>query len=161
MNKSWELTKPSNSKGKSTGPEAEAPGLEVQGYITTFAANLVNCAWWSLNRYLFCQLWKKEGRVCSPFIKRQWLLEILYVNDKCWLFFFSFSKLAVLRYFAIFLSCRMPKTDWKRQNKLAAIDTRYLLSPKYLHVYPIAKEQFRSTSLTRGMLEKKGNAYMT
>lgn len=52
---------------------------------------------------------------------------------------------------------RLLKGNRERQNKLASLGNRYIQSPKRLLVYPIAKEQFRSTSLTTEMLEKKGN----
>lgn len=58
--------------------------------------------------------------------------------------------------FPFLRDARFLKTKRERQNKLASLGNRYLWSPKHLLVYPIAKEQFRSTSLTRGMLEKNG-----
>lgn len=81
------------------------------------------------------------------------------MNDKCC----YFLKTAVLGYSAIFSFLqdgRFLKRNGERQNKLGSLGHRYFQSPKGLLVYPIAKEQFRSTSLTTGMLEKKGNAYV-
>lgn len=82
------------------------------------------------------------------------------MNDKCC----YFLKTTIPRASAIFYflqDARFLKRNLESQNKLASLGSRSLQSPKRLLVYPIAKEQFRSTSLTRGMLEKKGNAYVS
>lgn len=64
-------------------------------------------------------------------------------------------------YFSFLQDARFLKRNQERQNKLASLGNGYIQSPKCLLVYTIAKEQFRSTSLISGMLEKKGSAYVS